>query len=254
MTGPIVEPTATRPASASTTAVPALPLLKRTLKDWHPDEQPRERLMQHGAEALATSELLAILLRSGTRQHSAVDIARDLLHRCDGHLRGLSRLKYQDLAEAHGIGPTKAVTLVAALELGKRWAMEADRDAPLVLGSRAAYDILSPLLRDLPHEECWMLLTNNASRLIGRERISSGSVDGTIVDVRSVMACALRHNASGFTIAHNHPSGSLTPSHADVSLTNILREASRLMNLTMSDHLIVAGNRYYSFRDNKGLD
>ncbi len=238
------------PQATSTTSGPHP---KLTVKNWHRDEQPRERLMTHGAEALATSELLAILLRTGALGHSVVDVARDLLHRCDGSLRGLSRLKYQDIAEAHGIGPAKAVALVAALELGKRWTVEADRDHTLLLGSKVAYEIVAPLLRDLPHEECWVLLTNNASRFIGRERISTGSVDGTIVDVRSVMACALRNNASGFVIAHNHPSHSLNPSQADIHLTNALAEASKLMNLAMQDHIIVAGNRYYSFRDSKLL-
>ncbi len=239
------------------TATPALPLPppppKPSVKDWHPAEQPRERLVAHGPAALATSELLAILLRVGVQGHSVVDVARDLLHHCDGSLRGLSRLKYEDIVGLHGIGPAKAVTLMAALEIGKRWTMEADRDMALMIGSKAAYDVVAPLLRDLPHEECWVLLTNNASRLIGRERISAGSVDGTIVDVRNVLACALRNNASGFVIAHNHPSHSLHPSQADIQLTTTLSEASKLMNLTMGDHIIVAGNRYYSFRDSKLL-
>lgn len=238
----------TRPAESSTDSTTTL-----TLKDWHPDEQPRERLIKYGAQALATSELVAILLRTGTAAGSACDVARDLLHGAGGQLRTLGSLDWRDLARVHGIGKVKAVTLVAALELGRRRATESDVDRPLILTSSAAFDVLGPQLRDLTHEECWVLLLNNARRLIGCERLSSGGIEATVVDVRTVMALALRHRATAFVIAHNHPSGRLTPSEADISLTRQLVEAGRLMCIPLQDHLIVAGRRYYSFCDSKRL-
>ena len=230
------------------------PLLKKALKDWHASEQPRERLMEFGPEALATSELIAILLRSGTRRHSAIDVARDLLQRCGGQLRNLGQLDYKSLAESHGMGPVKAVTLRAALELGRRTAHEADEDRPHVQTAARAYDLLAPVLRDLPHEECWVLLLDVGSKLIARERLSVGSLDSTIVDVRSVMSCALRHKAAGYVIAHNHPSHTASPSRADIEITRRLRAAGDIMQIRLQDHLIVAGRRYYSFREAKKLD
>ena len=224
-----------------------------TIKDWHPDDQPRERLVQHGATALATSELIAILLRTGTKRLSAVEISRDLLHQTNGKLRDLSRLTVQDLVSQHGIGKVKAVTLVAALELGKRRALETDVDRPLLANSMSTFRVIGPTLCDLPHEECWVLLLNAAKRLVAQERLSTGSVDGTVVDVRSVMACALRHNASSIIMAHNHPSGNLTPSEADHRITQRVKSAGELMQIPLDDHLIVAGHRFYSFHDEKKL-
>ena len=249
-----------RPAKECTSDRPAAerpretgPLLKKALRDWHSDDQPRERLMQHGPEALATSELIAILLRTGTKRHSAIDVAQDLLQRCGGQLRTLSQMDHKTLAETHGMGKVKAVTLLAALELGRRRASESDVERPKVVGAARAYDLLAPVLRDLTHEECWVLLLNSASRLIARERISVGGLDGTIVDVRKVMASALRNQAAAFILAHNHPSQSPTPSREDIALTRRLKEAGALMNVPLRDHLIVAGRRYYSFLESKRL-
>lgn len=246
-------PPAAISASLPPAAVPLTrvsePLLKKALKDWHASDQPRERLMASGAEALASSELLAILLRSGTKRHSAIDVARDLLQRCGGQLRQLSRLDHKALAGHHGMGPVKAVTLCAALELGRRVATEVDEEAPQILTAARAYDIIAPLIRDLPHEECWVLLLNSASKLIGKERISSGGLDGTLVDVRSVMACALRHGAASLILCHNHPSQTAAPSEPDREITRRLRAAGEVMGIRLGDHVIVAGQRYYSFRD-----
>ena len=205
--------------------------------------------MVAGAEALATSELLAILLRSGTKRHSAIDVARDLLQRCGGQLRQLSALDYKALAQTHGMGNVKAVTLLAALELGRRVTTEVDEEKPQLLTAARAYDVIAPHIRDLPHEECWVLLLNNAARLEAKERISSGGLDGTLVDVRSVMACALRHNAASIILCHNHPSKTAAPSEPDEEITRRLRAAGEVMGIRLGDHVIVAGQRYYSFRD-----
>lgn len=240
---------AAAPAGESAPAVSAGRTPSGPLTSWHPDEQPRERLLRLGPEALATSELLAILLRTGTPRANACDIARDLLRGVDGRLRELGSRNWRDLARAHGVGPVKAVTLVAALELGRRRGGEADAKRPLVRGSGAAYEILAPRLRDLDREECWVLLLNTASRALGCERVSVGGLDGTVVDVRSVMALGLRHGAAAIVLAHNHPSGAARPSERDVAVTRAVAEAGRVMRMELRDHLVVAGRRYFSFAD-----
>ena len=239
-------------ARPATTPMPK-PSARQTLRDWDPDEQPRERLMRLGAATLATSELLAILLRTGTRDTTACDIGRELMAGHEGSLRRLAQTPWADLAEVRGIGSVKAVTLAAALELGRRRELERDGERPVVTGSRGAYELLAPRLRDLPHEECWVLLLNNAGRLIRAERLSQGGIDGTVVDVRAVMAVAIRYRATRIVLGHNHPSGSTTPSEADVTLTERLRAAGELLDIRLADHVIVAGQRYFSFRDAKRL-
>ncbi len=228
-------------------------LSKSTLKEWHPEEQPRERLMKYGPQVLATSELIAILLRSGTKTATAVDVARNLLLSNNGHLRELASKDWRTLEKTHGIGSVKAITLVAALELGRRRGQENDIERPTIRSAQAAFKILGPQLADLRHEECWVLLLNTACRLIGTERLSSGGVDGTVVDVRKLMAMALRFNATSFVLAHNHPSGNLTPSASDISLTRNLVKAGKILNIQLLDHLIVAGHKYYSFSDENML-
>jgi len=228
-------------------------LAKSTLKEWHPEEQPRERLMKYGAQALATSELIAILLRSGTKTANAIDVARNLLLDSNGHLRELAGKDWRTLEKVHGIGKVKAITLVAALELGRRRGQESDIERPTIRTAQAAFQILGPQLADLRHEECWVLLLNTACRLIGTERLSSGGVDGTVVDVRKLMAMALRFNATSFVLAHNHPSGNLTPSTTDISLTRNLVSAGKILKIQLLDHLIVAGHKFYSFSDENML-
>jgi len=228
-------------------------LAKSTLKEWHPEEQPRERLMKYGPQALATSELIAILLRSGTKTATAVDVARNLLLDTKGHLRELASRDWRALEKVHGIGSVKAVTLVAALELGRRRGQESDIERPTIRTAQAAFQILGPQLADLRHEESWVLLLNTACRLIGTEKLSSGGVDGTVVDVRKLMAMALRFNASSFVLAHNHPSGNLSPSQSDISLTRNLVSAGKILNIQLLDHLIIGGHKYYSFSDENML-
>jgi len=247
-------PTPPTPPVAKSTGTASLEKLsKSTLKEWHPEEQPRERLMKHGPQALATSELIAILLRSGTKTATAVDVARNLLLDTSGHLRELASRDWRSLEKVHGIGRVKAVTLVAALELGRRRGQESDIERPTIRTAQAAFQILGPQLADLRHEECWVLLLNTACRLIGTERLSSGGVDGTVVDVRKLMAMALRFNATSFVLAHNHPSGNLTPSGSDISLTRNLVAAGKILNIQLLDHLIIAGHKFYSFSDENML-
>lgn len=240
-------------ASSKNTKNPLNKLANTTLKEWHPEEQPRERLMKYGPQALATSELIAILLRTGTKTATAIDVARNLLLDTNGHLRELAGRDWRSLEKVHGIGAVKAVTLVAALELGRRRGQESDIDRPTIRTAQAAFQILGPQLADLRHEECWVLFLNTACRLIGTERLSSGGVDGTVVDVRKLMAMALRFNATSFVLSHNHPSGNLTPSASDISLTRNLVAAGKILNIQLLDHLIVAGHKYYSFSDENML-
>ncbi len=250
---------APRPTGSSGSAVAeAVKLPERTeaplpIKAWNAAERPRERLMAVGAEALSTAELLAILLRSGTTEASAWDVARELLRGAAGRLRELSTYGYKDLARVRGVGAVKAVTLLAALELGRRRSVEPDAERPVILTSEDAFERLRPMLSDLRHEESWVLLLNNASRLVRRERLSSGGIGGTVVDVRRLYALALRYEATGVILAHNHPSGSLAPSEADRVLTRQLVAAGRVLDVHFGDHLIVAGRRYFSFRDAKLL-
>jgi len=248
---PLAEPKYIKEKIPTSTGEEHLPA--KTLKDWHPEEQPRERLMKYGPAALASSELIAILLRTGTQKASAVELGRQLFHGAGGKLRELGSRSYQELAQIDGIGHVKAVTLVAALELGRRRSMEADVERPLVMGSRAAYDLVAPYMRDLRHEECWAILLNSAKRAIGVERLSSGGIGGTVVDIRTLMALALRYGATSLILAHNHPSRSLNPSEPDITLTRQIVEAGKLMNVPLHDHLIIAGDNYYSFKDAKKL-
>lgn len=219
------------------------------ITSWAVADRPREKMRQSGRKALSNAELLAILLGSGNRQESAVDLGRRILHVMDNDLNQLGRAGITDLTTFPGIGEAKAITLIAALELGRRRQTATPHDRPQITSSRDAYHVLQAHLTDLSHEEFWILLLNRANRIIGREQISSGGVAGTIVDAKLVFRSALAHTACSLILAHNHPSGNLRPSQADRQLTRKLVEAGKNLDIAVLDHLILTNSGYYSFAD-----
>jgi DNA repair protein RadC len=221
----------------------------KSIKNWSEDERPREKMQQKGASALTDAELLGILIGSGTVKRSAVDLARDILELAKNNLRELGRLNIQELQKVNGIGEARAITICAAMELGRRRQMSEGLERPAIQKSRDAADIVMPMLQDLNHEEFCVLYLNHASRLIRCERLSSGGMTGTVVDVRMVLKNCLLNNANQIIMAHNHPSGTRKPSEADKSLTKRMLDAAALMDIRLIDHLIVAGHDYVSMAD-----
>ena len=213
-----------------------------TIKDWSPDDRPREKLLRRGRAALTDAELIAILLGSGTTTASAVDVAKSLLAKVDNDLDKLALLSVKDLTRVRGIGMARAITIVAAMELGRRRGALDHEDRPRITCSRDVFELLRPTLMDLPHEEFWVLLLNRANRVIKRMQISQGGVSGTVADPRIIFKSALEELASGIILAHNHPSGNLTASQADKDLTRKLREGGRLIDVQVIDHVILAGH------------
>lgn len=221
-----------------------------SIKEWREDERPREKLMAKSATALDDSELIAIILGSGTRNATAVDLARELLAACNNSLRELSKLNIDNLTKRCGIGPAKAVTIAALFEIAKRYSITENKPIIQIQSSSSAAGIISPILKDLPHEECWVLYLNRANRLISKERISIGGISATVVDVKIVIKSALEKLASSLILVHNHPSGNLQPGEHDKMQTKILKEAAALFDIALLDHLIIAGDEYFSFADN----
>ncbi len=221
-----------------------------SIKEWREDERPREKLMAKSATALDDSELIAIILGSGTRNATAVDLARELLAACNNSLRELSKLNIDNLTKRCGIGPAKAITIAALFEIAKRYSVTENKSIIQIQSSSTAAGIISPILKDLPHEECWVLYLNRANRLISKERISIGGVSATVIDVKIVIKSALEKLASSLILVHNHPSGNLQPGEHDKMQTKILKEAAALFDIALLDHLIIAGDEYFSFADN----
>jgi DNA repair protein RadC len=219
------------------------------IKDWSPEDRPREKLMLKGTSALSDAELIAILLGSGTTTLSAVDLSKKILSTVNNNLHDLARQSVKDLMKLKGIGEAKAITIVAALELGRRRKELDPNEKPKITTSKDAYEIFKGHLLDLPHEEFWLLLVNRANRVIRSVQISQGGVAGTVADPKLIFKHAIEALASGIIVAHNHPSGNLTASQADIDLTKKIKEGSRLLEIQLLDHLIIAGQKYFSFAD-----
>lgn len=220
-----------------------------TIKTWSAQERPREKLMQKGAAALTDAELLAILISSGTKERSAVDVARDVLNLVDKNLREMGRLDVKELKRIKGIGTARAVTICAAIELGRRRQVSDMPDKPTISSSAQAAKVVMPLLQDLNHEVFYVLYLNRSGKLIREEKISSGGLSSTVADVRMILKGCLLNNAPQFIIAHNHPSGNKTPSEADKKLTAQIKDAASVMDIKLVDHLVIAGNEYLSMAD-----
>ena len=219
------------------------------IKSWSPEDRPREKLILKGKSALSDAELIAILLGSGTRASSAVDLAKKVLQPTGNNLHELAKLTVKDLIKVPGIGEAKALTIVAALELGRRRKELGGQEKNKVTGSKDVYDLIKADLLDISHEEFWILLLNRANRVIKKAQVSQGGVAGTVADPKIIFKLALDELASGIILAHNHPSGNLTASQADLDLTKKLKEAGKLLDIQVLDHLIVAGQKYFSFAD-----
>jgi DNA repair protein RadC len=219
------------------------------IKSWSPEDRPREKLLAKGPPVLTDAELVAILLGTGTATTSAVELARRVLQTVDNNLHELARLSVKDLTRVKGIGSAKAIAIIAALELGRRRKDASPDEKQKITGSRDCFDILKPHLQDIPHEEFWVLLLNRANRLIKKHQISQGGVAGTVADPKIIFKLAISELASGIILAHNHPSGNLTASQADRDLTKKITEAGKLLEIQVLDHLIVAGQKYFSFAD-----
>ena len=220
------------------------------LKELCSDEMPREKLLNKGAETLSNTELLAILLRTGRGGANVIDVAREMLTAGDGTLSDLAMMGADTLCKINGIGTSKAVTVAAAFELGRRVALEMNSHPKLTISSPSiVYKIMLPLLRHLDHEECWILHLNKSNRMTHKEMITSGGLDSTIIDNRIILRKAIERKSTGIILVHNHPSGSALPSTADITQTRSLHKALKTCDISLLDHVVIAQGNYYSFAD-----
>jgi DNA repair protein RadC len=220
-----------------------------SIKQWAEDDRPREKLMLKGSATLSDSELLAILIREGSRETNALEMAREILKLCKNDLNVLGRLSIKDLMKIRGVGSAKAITILAALELGRRRQACVALGKPVVKDSQAIASYLQALFRDLSYEVFAVVFLNRANRINHFEVISEGGITSTIADPRIILKKALQEDATSLILCHNHPSGSLKPSRADEDLTNKIREAASYFDITILDHIIVSAAGYYSFAD-----
>ncbi len=220
-----------------------------TIKSLAEDDRPREKLVQKGRQALSDAELLAILLSSGNKNETAIQLAQRILNSNQNSINQLAKLQLNDLKKYKGVGEAKAVTILAALEIGRRRTHSLPDEKPKVQSSKQAYELFKQTLSDLPHEEFWVLFMNRSNTVIKTECVSKGSVSGTLVDARLILKPAIELLSSSIIIAHNHPSGNLKPSNPDIQLTKKIKEAAHLFDITLQDHLIIGDGNYFSFAD-----
>lgn len=220
-----------------------------SIKNWSQDDQPREKLRDKGKAALSDAELVAILIGSGNRNESAVDLCKRILSSVNNNLSELGKLSVKQLMEFKGIGEAKAISITAALELGRRRRGEEALERKKITSSTSAFELMQPILGDLPHEEFWIIYLNNSNKVLQKQQQSKGGITGTLVDVRLVLKQALEVGATGLILAHNHPSGTLKPSAADKQLTVKLKQASESLDIKVLDHLIITEKAYFSFAD-----
>jgi DNA repair protein RadC len=220
-----------------------------TIKNWSPEDRPREKLLLKGKSALSDAELIAILLGTGTTTASAVELAKKILQSNQHDLHALASQSIKDLTRIKGIGEAKAITIVAAMELGRRRKDLEVHDKPKITGSKDVFELLKGDLQDIPHEEFWIILLNRANRVTKKVQISQGGVAGTVADPKIIFKAALEELSSGIILAHNHPSGNLTASQADIELTKKLKAGAKLLEMQVLDHVIIGGQKYFSFAD-----
>ena len=220
-----------------------------SIKSWSHEDQPREKLRDKGRRMLSNAELTAILIGSGSKSESAVELSKRILASVDNNLNTFGKLSIKELMKFKGIGEAKAITIAAALELGRRRREEVGVLPTKIESSRSVFILMQPILGELPHEEFWILYLNNSNKVISKEQLSKGGMTGTLVDTRLVMKQALNTGATAIILAHNHPSGTLRASEADKLITNKLKEAGSLLDIKILDHLIITQNAYFSFAD-----
>ena len=220
-----------------------------SIRNWAVEDRPREKMLAKGIQSLSDSELIALLIGSGTRKISAVELARQILNKAGNNLDKLGKFSISDLKKLKGIGQARAISIVAALELGRRRKLSDSPETNKINGSAEVFNLMHPVLSDLSHEEFWVLILNRSNRVIEKRRISQGGITGTVTDIRMILKMAIENLATSLILCHNHPSGNLQPSDADISITRRLKESASLMDITLLDHIIVAGKNYFSFAD-----
>lgn len=220
-----------------------------SIKSWAEDDRPREKLVLKGKTALSDAELIAILIGSGSRNESAVDLSKRILNSIDNNLNKLGKLSVTDLQKFKGVGEAKSISIITALELGRRRRLEEALVVPKITSSSAVFDIMQPLIGELQYEEFWIIYMNNSNKVLLKERSSKGGLTGTLVDVRLVFKKAIDQFATAIILCHNHPSGKLQPSNADKSITQKLKQAGETLDIKVLDHLIITENEYFSFAD-----
>lgn len=224
-----------------------------SIKNWSQDDQPREKLRDKGKNSLSDAELVAILIGSGNRNESAVDLCKRILASTGNNLNALGKLSLKQLQEFKGIGEAKAITIAAALELGRRRKLEEKVDHQKIGSSLDVFEIMQPIVGELGHEEFWILYLNNSNKVLQKQQLSKGGITGTLVDVRLVLKQALEVGAVALILCHNHPSGTLQPSQADKSITEKLKNAALSLDIKILDHLIITEQAYFSFADKELL-
>lgn len=219
------------------------------IKSWALEDRPREKLLNHGIQSLSDTELLAILLGSGTKNVSAVELARQILVSAGNNLHQLGKLSVVELKQNKGIGQTKALMLLSALEIGRRRNQTEIIQKPKITSSKDVFNLFHPILGDLPHEEFWILILNRSNHVIDKVRISQGGISGTVIDARLILKNALEKFASGLILCHNHPSGNTEPSEPDKKITQKIQNAANFMEINVLDHIIIADKHFFSFAD-----
>ena len=222
---------------------------KLVIKEWAAEDRPREKLLSKGISALSDAELLAILIHSGNREETAVELSQKILRSVQNNLNELGKLTVRDLQKFKGMGQAKAISVVAAMELGKRRGSTAVMEKKQITKSSEVFQLLAPQLGDLPYEEFWVLFLNRSNRLIEKTKISQGGISGTVTDVRIILRHAIELQASSMIVCHNHPSGGLKPSQSDIDITKKLADAGQVMDVKLLDHLIVTDTSFFSFAD-----
>lgn len=219
------------------------------ITNWSDDDKPREKLMLKGKTALSDAELIAILIGSGNRNESAVDLSKRILASVDANLNALGKLSIQQLMNFKGIGEAKAISILAAMELGRRRRAEEAVELKKITSSKATFELMQPIIGELPHEEFWVLYLNNSNKVLSKSQQGKGGITGTLVDVRLVFKTAFELGATALILCHNHPSGNVKPSEADKKLTQKLKIAGENLEIQVLDHIIITENGYFSFAD-----
>lgn len=219
------------------------------INQWAEDDRPREKFLLKGKSSLSDSELLAILIGSGSQNESAVQLCQRILASTNNNLNQLGKISVNQLTSFKGIGEAKAISIAAALELGRRRRAEESVELKKITSSKMVFEIMQPIIGELPHEEFWVLYLNNSNKVIHKSQLSKGGLTGTVVDVRLIFKTAFEHNAISIILTHNHPSGKLLASDADIQITKKIKEASKHLEINVLDHIIITENGFYSFND-----
>lgn len=221
-----------------------------TIKQWKEEDRPREKLVLKGVDSLSDAELIAILIGSGNRNESAVGLAKKILNHFSNNLNQLARVEIIELQKFNGIGEAKAISIITALEIGKRRRLSEALSIPKISCSKDAYEIFQPIIGDIPHEEFWVLYLNNNNKVIEKQMVSKGGLTATVVDLRIVFKKSLELLCTAMVLGHNHPSGKIQPSNADKQLTDKIKNGAATLDIKVLDHLIITQKAYFSFADN----